>query len=271
MDKNRLKYLIYASEVRIVSGIAGIVYNRAAKRDAVRLIRDELDRIPGLNEIERNQLYIFGKNFYRHAIAGAGRKTVPADRCDALYAVLRKDNLRMEELKNTIADEVEMRKKHDYLVDLMNDQDNKFLYCTVLKDCASDHAAFQGKLYYRKGSNFTEEERAYIKKNQLMSVDEVVAHRPWLTIRKNCRHKLIPMSLERFKTGDLGHEFSFHEISYEESRYRFYLDRLKMMVGVKKQFGEYGDGHIPDLLKKDIRDTRRLVLEWRYRAGLNRK
>ena len=262
MDKNRLKSIIYASEVRIATGIAGIVYNRASKRDALRLIRKEIDRIPGLSDVERNQMWIFGVNFYRHSVAGAGRKVDESARAEALYAVLRKDNLRMEEMKNSLADEIEYRRKHAELIDLMSDPGNRWFQSTVLKDCASDHKPFQGKFYYRKDGKFSEEELKFIAENGIMSVDDVLMKPPYLCTRRNCRHKLFAVPFSSVKTGDLGHEFSYKEISYEEGQYHFYRDRLKMMVAIKKQF----NGNVPELLKSDIRRTRRLVLDW-YRAS----
>lgn len=262
MNKEYLKSALYGYEVKITGMITDAVLRREPKLVVMKRVRQEIEGIKFLDGLERGQLYRFAVGYYRHCIAGAGRKVEPAARAEAVYTVLKNDNLTLEHMKNDLANHIEFRKKHSDLVEMLGNQEDKFYYCTVLKDCAEDHLAYQGRIYYKKGPEYSDEEKQFIRDNHLLSVDDVVVNRPYLTTRRNCRHRFIPISFKEAQTGFSRPEESYHEISYEESQYRLYRDRFKMLNHMKKIFGET----VPNELKTDIRRTRLLVVGW-YRAS----
>lgn len=85
-----------------------------------------------------------------------------------------------------------------------------FFVCDEYADCADDHADYQGKIYYNedyKNFNLTEQAKQMIanaiKSKQLLSVQEVRDDKPYLTTRPNCRHRLIPISIDEAIGEDL--------------------------------------------------------------------
>lgn len=71
-----------------------------------------------------------------------------------------------------------------------------FYICDSFADCAPDHAAYQGKIYYNADADISEEAQKYIDENQIQSMQEVTNGEPFLTSRPNCRHNFhaIPTS-----------------------------------------------------------------------------
>lgn len=251
-------------EVKIASIINSGVLNRASKRIVLQKVRSEIRNMKFLNDAERNQLWVFMTSHYRHCIAGAGRETDLPKRADQIYSVLRKDNLTLEHLKNDLANSVEYRRKHNELVEMLTNDDEKFYLCTVLRDCATDHQAYQGRIYYKEGASYSDEELKYISNHKLLSINEVIVKPPYLTTRRNCRHRFVPVSFLSVKTGVSEREYSFHEISYEEGQYHLYRDRYKMMQNIKKMFAD--NGVESKQLKLDMKKTQKLVISW-YRAS----
>lgn len=261
MNKEYLKSYLYGVEVKIASQITDAVLNRKPKLVIMKEVRNEILGLQLFSDLEKNQLWLWANSFYRHCIAGAARKIDPKERAEAIYSVLRNDTPTLEHVKNEIADTVEFRKKHSDLVEILTDQENHFFYCTEHKDCAVGHQAYQGRLYYRDSAKLSSEEKVFVKSQKLLSVEEVVMEPVWLTTRRNCRHRLIPISFERAKTGDYSGVYNAHEISYDESQYRNYRDRYKMIANIKKVFTNNGVD-IPEQLKLDIKRTRGLVRAW---------
>lgn len=261
MNKEYLKSYLYGVEVKIASQITDAVLNRKPKLVIMREVRKEILGLQLFSDLEKNQLWLWANSFYRHCIAGAARKTDPSERAEAIYSVLRNDTPMLEHVKNEIANTVEFRKKHSDLIEILRDQENHFFCCTEHKNCAVGHQAYQGRIYYRGSAEFSDEEKAFIHKNKLLSVEEVVMEPVWLTTRRNCRHRLIPVSFERAKTGDYNDIRKVDEISYEDSQYRNYRDRYKMISKIKKVFVDNGV-EVPSQLKLDIKNTRALVRAW---------
>ena len=270
MNKEYLKSYLYGVEVKIASQITNAVLNRKPKLVIMKEVRNEILGLQLFSDVEKNRLWLWAVSFYRHCIAGAARKTDPSERAEAIYSVLRNDTPTLEHVKNEIADTVEFRKKHSELVEILSDQGNKFFYCTEHKDCAAGHQAYQGKIYFRASETYSEEEKDFINHSGILSVEEVVMEPVWLTTRRNCRHRLIPISFERAKTGDYSGVYKAHEVSYDESQYRNYRDRYKMIANIKKVFIDNGV-EIPSQMKTDIKRTRGLVRAWLEKKKKGRK
>ena len=267
MNKSRVKSLLYNYEVRLVSVITEGVLLRHSKKSVIRSVRNEILKIK-LTDDENSELWKFSLAYYRHCVAGAGRETDAEKRAVKIYSVLRRDAGILEHQKNEIADKIEYRNKIDELKKTFR-SGSKFYYCTAHKDCAVGHLAYQGKVYYRRLDNYSNAEMDFIDNNELMSVEDAVMAPVYLVTRPNCRHRFVPISYERAVEMVLGHvearksdEKDGEGISYEESQYRSYLDRLKMMVSVKKIF-KSSEIELPEQLKADIRRTRLTVLSWK--------
>lgn len=259
MDKQRLKSLLYNYEVRIVSIITAGVQNRASKKTVLDRAYREMVRIR-LDPLEQNRLWHFATSFYRHCIAAAQRETDPVKRAERLYTVLRNDTPMLEHQKNEMADSIEFRIKHEELSTMLRDEHN-FFYCTEHKNPAAGHADYQGKIYYRRNGNLSKEEKRFAKSQKLLAVEDVVLGPVYLCTRRNCKHRLIPISFESAQTGDFRHETSSREISYEESQYNNYKDRLRMLTKMKEAFAK--SDVVPRQMNMDIKKTRLLTRAWR--------
>lgn len=257
MNKKRIKAAIYVYEVKVTSIIAVGVQNRASKDAILRKCRQEIVNY-ALSDAEKNQLWVFCLQTYRLMITSARRNPDIQKRGELVYAVLKKRVPDLEKLKNDLANEVEYRLKHKELVRLLKDSSNHFYYCTVHKDPAEGHAAYQGKVYYRKNlwDEFTAQEKKYVQKHHLMAVEDVVLEPVYLVTRRNCRHKLIPVPFDALLQGVEQGVKHIHEISYAESQYRLYFDRLKLLIKLKKE------GLMSEELEADIKKTRALAKKW---------
>ena len=270
MNKSLIKSILYKYELRIVSRITSGVMNHASKASVMGQVRKELLRLQ-LDELEKNELWKFSTVFYRHTVAAAGREVDVQKRAEKVYSVLRRDVQLLEHQKNHIADSIEFRKKHQELQDLM-DSELKFCYCTAHKNPACGHAEYQGRIYYKRNETYSDEEMEFISKKGLLAVEDVVMGPIWLSLRRNCKHRLIPISFSEAQTGDFSNGRNVRDLTYAEEQYRTYSDRLKMMVAVKKTFGEIenpdGDNDIcPEQLKLDITRTYKLCRAWSRRIG----
>lgn len=264
MNKEKLKTYTYRVEVEIAGDIINAVLNREPRAVVMSKVKKRIMGLQLFSDLNKNQLWLWATSFYRHCIAGAARQTDLDKRAESLYAVLRNDVSVLEHTKNAIADRVEFDSKHTELMQILRDDQNKFFYCTAHKNCAEGHQAYQGRLYFRQSGTFSEEEQDFINKNKLLSVEEVVMEPIWLTTRRNCKHRLIPISYSRLKTGDYSEFRVRHEISYEEGQYNAYKDRYRMYSMVKKTF-EKSDVKIPKQLAIDQKRTKQLVRAWKER------
>ena len=267
MNKARLKSLIYNYEVRVVSVITDGVLRRRNKRDTLRDVKKEILRVR-LNDDEKNEMWKFALMFHKHCIAAAARVVDEGIRAKNVYTVLRKDTPILEHQKNELANRVEYRSKMSELRKAFQDSD-KFYYCTAHKNCAAGHRDYQGKVYYRRLDNYSDAEMDFIRENDLMAVEDVVDRPVWLVTRPNCKHKLVPVSFETAQNHILDGEIPIvtdekkeKDISYEEGQLLDYMDRLKMLVSVKKVYKD-AEVELPGQMKLDIARTRKTVLSWK--------
>lgn len=255
MDKQRLKSAIYSYQIRVTAIVAEGVANRASKREILNKCRREILHFK-LSDAEREQLMEWVNYLYRKTVVAAHRELDEDKRKDNIISVLKKEAPVLEHQKNVIADEVEYRLKLRELTQAV--KEGKFFYCTVHSNPAEGHAAYQGKIYYRGNRSYSKEETEYIKKHNLMTVEEAITS-VQLVVRRNCRHRLVPVTFSSVKEGVTLNEKSFHVISYEESQYRVYYDRLRLLLKLKKKGFD---------VEKELAETRKLVQKWKtaYRA-----
>lgn len=249
--------------------ISSGVLSRAPKRAVLDKAWKEIIRVD-LKPIEQSKLWQFATTFYRHCVAAAGRETDIQKRADNIYAVLRNDTPMLEHIKNEIADDVEFRLKNDELVDMLSGDAN-FFYCTAHKNPAAGHAAYQDRIYYRSNGQLTAQEKKFVRSQKLMAVEEVVMGPVWLCTRRNCKHRLVPISFESAKNGDFRGETAGSEMTYEEGQYHVYRDRLKMLVKMKKSFTNIDGVETPNQMKVDIRRTYKISRAWKGKIKKSRK
>ena len=214
-------------------------------------------------------MWQFATSFYKHCIAGAQRETDVQKRAEKLYAVLRDENQTLEHVKNEIADNIEFRFKHDELTRALQGEEN-FFYCTAHKNPADGHAAYQDKIDYRRFGNLTSEEQRFVRSHRLLAVEDVVVGPVWLCTRRNCKHRLIPISFQSAQTGDFRGETYSSELTYEEEQFYAYRDRLKMLTNLKKSFTSVDGVNVPTQMKLDIKKTYRLCRAWKDKIKKSR-
>lgn len=265
IKKETLKNYIYAAELQITAQITNAVLKREGKIPTLRSVKRKITNLKVLNDLEKNTLWLWAYRFYRHTVAGAGRKTNLDDRSAAMYTVLRKDTPDLEHVKNEITDNYEHREKHTRLVNILRNDAENFYYCTEHANCAGDHQAYQGRIYYRRSGTYSKEEQQFIHDHDLLSVEEVVMGPVWLTTRRNCRHRLVPIPFSSVQTGDYRDVRDSEDISYEEGQYRFYKDRRKLLLTAKKVY-DANDVKISQL-EVDLKKTNQLVRAWRIKKN----
>lgn len=261
MDKRRLKSLIYSYEVRIAAVITDGVVRRDSRARVLNRAWKEILRADLSNE-EHTLMWQFAQRFYRHCIAAAGRESDVQLRAEKVYTVLRSDTPDLEHQKNVVADAVEYRKKHQELVGILSSESN-FFYCTAHKNPADGHREYQDRIYYRRNGTLSPEEKQFVRSQRLLAVEDVTLGPVWLCTRKNCKHRLIPISFESAKNGDVRGEVSVKDISYEEEQYDTYRDRLKMYVKLKNVFKGIDGVTVPSQMKADVKRTYKLVRAWK--------
>lgn len=92
---------------------------------------------------------------------------------------------------------------NEYLFKASKSNGVVFYICSTFGDCADDHKHVQGKYFYDAdwtSFGYDEETSKKIKetisKYQMMSYQDVVNNKPYLTTRPNCRHTLRPVVLD---------------------------------------------------------------------------
>ena len=79
-----------------------------------------------------------------------------------------------------------------------------FYISNVYADCADDHKDYQGKIYYDErydtfgyDKDTLAQIQNVIQRKNMIGIKRVREEAPYLTTRPNCRHKLVPISLEQ--------------------------------------------------------------------------
>lgn len=269
MDKRRLKSLIYNYEVRIAAVITEGVIRRDSRARVLNRAWKEILRVD-LDSGEWTRMWQFVTSFYRHCVAAAGRESDVQMRAEKVYTVLRGDVQLLEHQKNQLANDIEFRKKHQEMIEILSSE-YKFFYCTAHKNPAKGHAAYQDRIYYRKNAELTSAEKKFVRSQRLMAVEDVVTGPVWLCTRRNCTHQLIPIGFESAINGDFRAETYGSEISYEEEQYDNYKDRLKMLTKLKETFKKIeAVDKIPQQMKLDVKRTYSLCRAWKAKMKKTR-
>ena len=104
-----------------------------------------------------------------------------------------------------------------------------FYLCSVHTGPAEDHKEWQGKIYVDRywrsvmeGARCTADQirgvAAYIKNHQILTVQEVVNHKPYLITRPYCRHFFIPLSTVEVLGSSLNKILKEHPEAHTKSK-----------------------------------------------------
>ena len=154
-----------------------------------------------------------------------------------------------------------------------------FYLCNVYADCADDHKDFQGLMYFDErweGYNLKDEIKTEIRKlihsKNMMSVQRVRSDEPYLTTRPNCRHVLVPISIDQalgLSVDKLLNDLqlkrgSYRPKNYEQSQQQRYNERQIRFYKSRKEINEELLSKDPDneFFKKQIEKDKGIVRAW---------
>lgn len=286
MNKNRLKTVIFGYETRVTAIISNGLVHRAPKRVTIGMIRNELNLLEKrlkLTDSEKHDFWnrslglynrISKKSFSLMRAPVLPQKTdktydsVLKLRKNAVYETVRNEFRRLEKEKNDLSNAIEYRAKTEEYRNLV--RSGVFYLCSSHIKPAKDHADWEGKIYVSKfwreridDDRIRARVEAYIRNHDIKTVEWVTGSPVWLIFRPNCKHYFISVPVEEVLSKSCRSMLKQHggymqevpELSYEETQYKFYYERLKVLVYLKSMFDCDG-------LDKDIAETRKLVRKW---------
>lgn len=119
---------------------------------------------------------------------------------------------------------------NEYLFKASKNNRVVFYLCNYYADSADDHKDFQGKYYYDKNwksfkfDKETEKQiQATINRYHMLSYQQVVNGKPYLTTRPNCRHTLTPIPLDQVLKNnpvEAGEKYGLRKGTYKAKNYR---------------------------------------------------
>lgn len=283
LGKNRIKQIIYGFEIRTTAIIGNGLVHRVPKQKCLKLIRKELDRVSSYANLslkEKHSLWLDSYARYNKvskqsfsSLRKSGAYELEYDdelklRKNIVYGYLRKQFDVLEHNKNELANEYEYRAKDDEVRGLL-ESGSIFYLCSSHINPAKDHADWEGKIYvdedWMDKCDDSDKKRiaAYIRNHKIVSVQWVTGAPVWLVYRPNCKHYLIPVSVDEVLGNSAKKLLKEHDMymenepeqSYEYGQYKTYYERSKMLQYLKKMFDA-------EDLDKDLRNTNKLVKKW---------
>lgn len=283
LGKNRIKQIIYGFEIRTTAIIGNGLVHRVPKQKCLKLIRKELDRVSSYANLslkEKHSLWLDSYARYNKvskqsfsSLRKSGAYELEYDdelklRKNIVYGYLRKQFDVLEHNKNELANEYEYRAKDDEVRGLL-ESGSIFYLCSSHINPAKDHADWEGKIYvdedWMDKCEDSDKKRiaAYIRNHKIVSVQWVTGAPVWLVYRPNCKHYLIPVSVDEVLGNSAKKLLKEHDMymenepeqSYEYGQYKTYYERSKMLQYLKKMFDA-------EDLDKDLRNTNKLVKKW---------
>ena len=282
MSKRWIKSQLFGFEVRGTAAIVNGLVHHAPKQVVLKHIKRNLMLTSARLKLNNNEIgslwldmvsrynRISKKTFSSLRKSDSDYRSDLENRQNAVYAAVRKEFDALERAKNSVADEIEYRAKSDAARDML--RDGVFYLCSAHKNPASDHADYQGKVYVnadwasRVDADTAEKVQDYLDKHGTMTVQDVMFSPPYLVTRRNCKHFMIPVSVEdvlkrsvRAMLRDNDMILDEKPMNETERVYKGYYERLKVLVELRKMVRS-------SELDKDIKRTRVLVRKWVVRA-----
>lgn len=268
-NKFRLKSLLAGYERNSIRIVADGLVNHRARQQILKSLKGELRKYSKLCGLRADEVQMLWNGSYR-VLNSTAKKTWGKKTPDEIYAVLRKDLIysgNFTHVKNEVANRHEEMQKHDWIRNLLDVSDTPFYICDCHVNCAKGHVDYENKIYYdadyksRYFGILKRRIRNYIRRNKLMSVQEVTGDGIWLITRPNCRHRLHPVDIDAVLDGDKiekvvvdvdgGKGYAYGEMEFYYERGRI-LDSLSDVLPCKS-------------LEADKSNNARLVKKWRYK------
>ena len=180
--------------IKVFSVLGDTETNIRAKNEKVKLLLQE-DTV--LDNKEKSILFKYFKNLSRFATPDYLARNLTIQ--EATKAVNRAERASTARRKNRIIKET-LRENRNQRLPVV------FYLCSYHEKCAEDHKAFQGKLYvdrywrsavqqYQDLWWLLEPIEAYIRNHNILTMQEVVGDKPYLTTRPHCKHFFIPVDV----------------------------------------------------------------------------
>ena len=150
------------------------------------------------------------------------------------------------------------RAKASLLKSMLKDKERPFYMASWHKDSATDHAPYQGKLYYDEKATDPDVIN-YAREHNLKTLQWVTGPPVWFVTRPYCRHYFVQYSLAEVKRGVKPHTRKVGDRALQTPArvtLNFYLDRLDQLKRLNRVFP------IPKI-KRQIDKTMLLIKKWR--------
>ena len=158
----------------------------------------------------------------------------------------------------------------DYVIEEAEENQSPFFLASAHDKPAKDHAPYESKVYYDENwENYVPESehnaiRAYIRNHKLMTIQDVTGEGIWFTLRRNCKHYLINISIDEVLGASAKALLKRHKmympeeapVSREVLTYREYYNRLKIEEALNKLVPN-------EQLEKDLRKDKKLLDKWK--------
>lgn len=194
-------------------------------------IRSLINSYRGLTKNERAVLY--------NAIYKVARAARSTDDVNKSLSLRRNYDSVLSAARKVYAYQRLRIKKGTVRAELSNSSGTVFFLCSKHNNCADDHKDYQGKIYidrfWRQKVSGLEYSAVldFIKKNDVMTIQEAMSNPIWLCTRPYCRHHFIPMPInevigavqinELIEDYNMKHRFDLYDSDdYYELRSRVY-------------------------------------------------
>lgn len=272
-----IKRRVLQLELDILDTISSSILSNTPKRVVLNNIKAMIKSLAvqiGLSYDECEAIY--SNAYYKYTVLA--KKTFNKADNKSIYLSIRASIMNDEQIKdaNQVMYNYEFRTKHEYVYGqegIIAQAKSPFFLASSHPNPAKGHAKYEGKMYYdrrwRSRNKYTEEEkesiRAYIKENDLHTIQWVVGPPVYLLTRRNCKHYFKNIPLDQvlsvptralLKKNKMFMNEKDEPVSDAILNYRKYYGRLKIL--------EHLEETIPNpILEQDIANTKALLDKWR--------
>lgn len=305
LDRKNLQQELLRFESSVIGMISNGIVHHTPKRIVLKQIKQKLLETVqglGLSRDEVNRLWwnsvqkynvISKKSFstLRKQTKTENLEEEEQKRTDAVYDAVRKYAIRNDSAQK-IAYELAVsavgRQKHDEIFGydgfIKKNQEktvgySPFFLCSVHNNCAKDHEAAQGKMYFDeewknfvKNSDVRKKISAYIRNRKLVSVQKICTAPVYLLTRPNCRHYLKNLPID---------EVLGSSAKALVKRHKLYFSRENTVSPAKSVLNRYMkrlslENELHKVLKskkllEDIKNDRQLVRKWKILSVAEQK
>lgn len=213
-------------------------------------------------------LFVFMSKVARNAFKIYDKRKTISENADNIYEMYKKMDVNGKVKSIINQNFVDLAEKHkqtaikSYIDSSRSNQ--KWIYmASSHSDCAEDHLAYQGKLYYdKKAPDYI---KKYCKNRGMRTIQWVMDKPAWFITRPNCRHFFKAFTLDivrKYTRKELQRRYKMHRKTGDKSlatpkkvALEEYRDRLKMLEALYSQ-------HPTEKLRREIQKTKLLIKKW---------